>query len=265
MFSANGHLKIKKGTRPVLILSTSRHTTESACISPAGGWKVDLEVWSVQSVGIRSVGSRFLKYISPWIKESQFISTLTENTPGKTPERFPNFYRFMGTCRSCEEQDQKLQLSWSHTVKFVWSNRFDQNKCLEIKSNKFDPSILMRHQANLKCLIKQKKVWPNKFDKINLTVWDQLYLPKIRPPVFFFLNNSLNIQHRTPKPSAMCFYLPVWHFGKAHITLHKCAVPPALSKTGSVVPKFCNRRLRGPRQAATHLSPIGCGHSNFKR
>ncbi len=28
----------------------------------------------------------------------------------------------------------------------------------------------------------------------------------------FFLNNSLNIQRRTPKPAAMCFYWAVWHF-----------------------------------------------------
>ena len=35
-------------------------------------------------------------------------------------------------------------------------------------------------------------------------------LRKIRPP--FFFNNSLNIQHRIQKPSAMCFYLQRFYF-----------------------------------------------------
>ena len=38
----------------------------------------------------------------------------------------------------------------------------------------------------------------------------QLLVKKSDP--LFFLNNSLNIQCWTLKPSAMCFYWPVWHF-----------------------------------------------------
>ncbi len=67
-------------------------------------------------------------------------------------------------------------LSWSRTVKFmvrfVWSNRFDKKKLFEIvQSNKFYPSILMCHQTNLNCLIKQKcltkQIWSNKSDIVG--------------------------------------------------------------------------------------------------
>ncbi len=39
-----------------------------------------------------------------------------------------------------------------------------------------------------------------------------LQLPAKKVDPLFFLNNSLNIQFRTPKPLTMCFYWPMWHF-----------------------------------------------------
>ena len=54
-------------------------------------------------------------------------------------------------------------------IKHIWLNKFDVEI---VPSNKFDPHILMGHQTNLDCLIKQKKcltkqIWSNKFDCVG--------------------------------------------------------------------------------------------------
>ncbi len=56
------------------------------------------------------------------------------------------------------------------------------------------------YYAHLKC-------FPTVYD---MPITTTVACKKLDP--LFFLNNSLNIHHRTPKPLAMGFYWPVWHF-----------------------------------------------------